>query len=302
MTVLLQLRAFDRALLWLAIPVAAIWALPWFAEDIVTTTNYALAASVAWSGLVAGFAVRRTHDWQGTILAPRFRRSLFVAGAILIGTVVIAGLALCWCAGNHIPLIGPALVISCGIFLGFVDRPLWSVGLRPSFIDRLNPWAFALVGVLALLRHLDGTFSHLWPQIVEIGAAGLALAFVRRALNNPPQPSSVPEAGFLHRTRYAVRWGEEVWNEALASIVVLGTLVAVWLVIPTAWQSALAVGLLGGLWTLFTVASLADNLRSLPQRLRWNKLLAGRRSRILGGRQVSVRIVLRVVTSLPMGS
>ncbi|MCY4059866.1 MAG: hypothetical protein OXG44_17915 [Gammaproteobacteria bacterium] len=302
MTVVLQLRAFDRALLWLAVPVAGTWALPWLAEDVVATTNYALAASLTWSGLVVGFAVRRIHDWQGTILAPRFSGSLFVAGAILIGSVGITGLAVCWFAGNPMPLIGPALVIGCGIFFGLVDRPPWSAHLGPSFVDTFSPWAFAAGGVLVLLRHLDGTFSHDWPQIVEIGFAGLVLALVRRGLNSPPQPGSVPEAAFFNRTRYAVRWSEEVWTEAQASIVVLGIIVAVWLVIPTAWQSALAVGLLGGLWTLFTAASLADSLRSLPQRLRWNWLLAGRRSRTVAGRQASVPIVLRVVTSLPVGA
>ena len=302
MTAVLQLRAFDGALLWLAIPVAATWALPWFAEDVVAATNYALAASVAWSGLVAGFAVRRVHDWHGAILAPRFRGSLFFAGAILIGTVGITGLAMCWFAGNRIPLIGPALVFGCGIFLGFVDRPQWSAYLGPSFVDRLNPWAFAAAGVLVLLRHLDGTFSPDWPQVVEIGFVGVVLAFVRRGLNSPPQPANVPEAAFFNRMRYAVRWREEAWTEAQASVVVLGIIVAVWLLMPTAWKSTLAVGVLGGLWALFASASLVDNLRSLPLRLRWNRILADRRSRTDAGRQASVRIVLRVAASLPVGA
>ncbi|MCY3621625.1 MAG: hypothetical protein OXH68_07920 [Gammaproteobacteria bacterium] len=302
MTVLLQLRAFDRALGWLAIPVAGIWALPWLAADTVAATNYALAASVAWSGLVAGFAVRRIHDWHGAMLAPRFRGSLFAAGAILIGTVGATGLALCGFAGNHMPLIGPTLLIGCGIFFGLVDRPQWSVYLGPSFVDRLSPWAFAAGGVLALFRHLDGTFPHDWPQIVEIGFAGMVLVLVRRGLNSPRQPANIPEAAFFNRTRYGGRWNEEVWTEAQASIVVLGIIVAFWLVLPTAWQSALAVGLLGGLWALFAAASLAESLRSLPLRLRWNWLLAGPRSRTDAGRQVSVRIVLRIATSLPVGA
>lgn len=302
MTVVVQLRAFDSALLWLAVPVAGAWALPWLAQDVVAATNYALAASVAWSGLVVGFAVRRIHDWHGAILAPGFPGSLFVAGAILIGTVSITGLALCWFAGNPMPLIGPALLIGCGIFFGPVDRPPRSAHRGPSFVDRLSPWAFAAGGVLALLRHLDGTFPHDWPQIVEIGFAGLVLALVRRGLNSPPRPASGPEAAFFNRTRYAVRWSEEVWTEAQASIVVLGVIVVVWLVMPTAWQSAITVGVLGGLWALFASASLVGNLRSLPLRLRWNWLLAGQHSRTDAGRGVSVRIVLRVVTSLPVGA
>ena len=59
---------------------------------------------------------------------------------------------------------------------------------------------------------------------------------------------------------------------------------------------------LGGLWTLFAAASLVDGLRSLPLRLRWNWLLAGRRSRTDAGRQASVRIVLRVAASPSVGA
>ena len=303
MTIVLQLRAFDRALLWFAVPVAGAWTLAWLADDLVAATDYALAASLGWSGLVAGFAVRRIHDWHGSILAPRFPGSLFVAGAILIGTVGAIGLALCWIAGNHTPLVGPALVIACGAFFGLVDRSRWSAygALGPSVVDRISPWAFAALGVLALLRHLDGTFPHHWPQLVEVGAAGVVLAFVRRGLNDHAWPSQDAKPAFVKGTRYAVRWHEDVWNETQAGGVVLGVIVAVWLATPTAW-TAFAVGMLGGLWVLFVAASLADSLRSLHLRLRWNWLLANQRSRRDSGRRVSVRLVLRLLTSLPVGA
>lgn len=304
MTIVLQLRAFDRALLWFAVPVAGAWTLAWLADDLVAATDYALTASLGWSGLVAGFAVGRIHDWHGSILAPRFPGSLFAAGAILIGTVGAMGLALCWFAGNHTPLVGPALVIACGAFFGLVDRSRWSAHLvlGPSVVDRMSPWAFAALGVIALLRHLDGTFSHHWPQLVEVGAAGVVLAFVRRGLNDPAWPPQDARPVFVKGTRYAVQWHEEVWTEAQAGVVVLGIIVAVWLATPTAWQTAFALGVLGGLWALFAAASLADSLRSLHLRLRWNWLLANQRSRGDSGRRVSVRLVLRLLTSLPVGA
>ena len=127
---------------------------PFFAAS-----NAVLVFTVASLGCLVGSRIGQLAVWSGSILVPRYTRSLF---ALCVSGVVLATLLtglVCWSFGNPAPAVAPAMLVGVAMMRRAIRRPV-----VPRVVGRLvgDPGICHAMRCV-LRRSTDSPWSN-WPR------------------------------------------------------------------------------------------------------------------------------------------
>ena len=201
---------------------------PFFAAS-----NAMLVFTVACLAYLVGSRIGQLAVWSGSILVPRYTRSLF---ALCVSGVVLATLLtglVCWSFGNPAPAVAPAMLVGVAMMRRAIRRPVVPrvVGVWWVIL------AFAtLCGVfdgapqpLVQLAQASSALSHVWIQLGALAGLGLIVPGTRRAL-------APPTAGIDRAVQSLIGFGafarEDLRKGASDAAQALGMLILMWYFFP----------------------------------------------------------------------
>ena len=202
---------------------------PFFAAS-----NAMLVFTVACLAYLVGSRIGQLAVWSGSILVPRYTRSLF---ALCVSGVVLATLLtglVCWSFGNPAPAVAPAMLVGAAVMRRAIRRPVapWGVAVWWVILAFATLCGAAFDGArqpLVQLAHASSALSHVWIQLSALVGVGLIVPGTRRAM-------ALPTTGIDRAVQSPIGFGslsrEDLRKGVSGAASALGMLVLMWYFFP----------------------------------------------------------------------
>ena len=197
-------------------------------------SNAMLVFTVASLGCLVGSRIGQLAVWSGSILVPRYTRSLF---ALCVSGVVLATLLtglVCWSLGNPAPAVAPAMLVGAAVMRRAIRRPVapWGVAVWWVILAFATLCGAAFDGArqpLVQLAHASSALSHVWIQLSALVGVGLIVPGTRRAM-------ALPTTGIDRAVQSPIGFGslsrEDLRKGVSGAAYALGMLVLMWYFFP----------------------------------------------------------------------
>ena len=197
-------------------------------------SNAMLVFTVASLAYLVGSRIGQLAVWSGSILVPRYTRSLF---ALCVSGVVLATLLtglVCWSLGNPAPAVAPAMLVGAAVMRRAIRRPVapWGVAVWWVILAFATLCGAAFDGArqpLVQLAHASSALSHVWIQLSALVGVGLIVPGTRRAM-------ALPTTGIDRAVQSPIGFGslsrEDLRKGVSGAASALGMLVLMWYFFP----------------------------------------------------------------------